>query len=67
MEMDPRDILLMEMVHVDRQGSSLSSVILLDPSKVELLVCSVWVLILQHQGVGCYLLCKDFLEQESRI
>lgn len=67
MEMDPRGILLTKMVHVDRQGSSLSSVILLDPSKVELLLCSVWVLILQHQGVGCYLLHRDFLEQETRI
>lgn len=33
MEMDPTGVLLTEMVCVDRQGSCLSSVILLDPSK----------------------------------
>lgn len=67
MEMDPRGILLMKMVRVDRQDNSQSSVTLLDPAQVELLVCSVWVLLLQHQGVGCYLLHRDFLEQETRI
>lgn len=57
----------MKMVRVDRQDNSQSSVTLLDPAQVQLLVCSFWVLLLQHQGVGCYLLRREFLEQETRI
>lgn len=38
-----------------------------DLSQVELLVCFVRVLISRREGVGCYLLCGDFLEQETRV